>query len=633
VLVFAMLLMLILSAVPAAMAGGLETTPKPDSLIAHGSAAPAAATPSGSIVQGSVQQTSGTVSSSPYQVTISGFTAGTQGGRLLVVGISANNENASSVAFGSAPLKKVASSFHNNDAEFWYLPDPTGTGDIVVTMAGPTSVVAGAYLLSGVDLTNPIPTATRSHARASSPTITLTTASPNSWVLDLPSIWGGVTLGSSSSTPQWDVNVPGGITGASGSLAVSTPSQVTASWTASGGGDAWDDVAIEVKGTTPPAYSGGPVFVWLFGYTGDSFLPEAQLGITQDTLVNVTKNLAATFGKDNLRVVTAVNQIRGSLITPDGVPAIKSYVDSLGEYASVVYGRMDMTMFNLGTTPSVYDEFSLYVNQLDLNGVWVEKAAVYYGQVGQGTFNDMMQNLTTAYPSVQFLLNQAAVKFGIVTPTNGTTWSSMAWITPSLSQNSTNFISLKWVQQLDAVYPGRVVVHWDSDPKVAAQPMGLFASETQAQEISDFSIVWTNVATVGARAIIPVIGSWTCACSDYGGTLYNSLQVGAFSRGTSPYFIQIALGHTSRLTVLTESTAGAALTGFWTQLYMGGVTAAAGYTPANFTLIDGQMYTLEADGYGGCTFDHWQDTGNISNQRDIATSEDVSLTAVLNCGP
>jgi hypothetical protein len=115
--------------------------------------------------------------------------------------------------------------------------------------------------------------------------------------------------------------------------------------------------------------------------------------------------------------------------------------------------------------------------------------------------------------------------------------------------------------------------------------------------------------------------------------LYNSLQVGTFSRGTYPYFVQIAKGETSRLTVLTQATNGGALTGFWVQLYMGGATAATGFTPSNFTLISGQTYTVEVDGYAGCSFDHWQDTGGTNNQRDVATSNDISLTAVLNCGP
>jgi hypothetical protein len=152
------------------------------------------------------------------------------------------------VTYGGVALIRAVSSFHNNDAEFWYLENPVGTADIVVTMAGPTSVVVGAYSFSGVDQTNPIPTTAANYATgAGSPTVSMATQYQNSQVLDLPSIWGGVTLASPTCTQQWDVNVPNQITGASSSSVRSSPGQVTCGWTASGGGDFWDDVAIEVR--------------------------------------------------------------------------------------------------------------------------------------------------------------------------------------------------------------------------------------------------------------------------------------------------------------------------------------------------------------------------------------------------
>ena len=137
--------------------------------------------------------------------------------------------------------------FYNNDAEFWYLTNPSGTGDIVVTMSGPTSVVVGAYSFSGVDQGNPLPTTAILHNTAvGSPKISITTAYPNDWVIDSASIWGGVTLGSPSCTPQWDLNIPNRITGASSWTVVPTPSTVTCGWTASTG-DLWDDVTVEMK--------------------------------------------------------------------------------------------------------------------------------------------------------------------------------------------------------------------------------------------------------------------------------------------------------------------------------------------------------------------------------------------------
>jgi len=196
----------------------------------------------------SVQSTSGTVTSSPYQITLSNFNVGTGNNRLLVVGISSNNQYASSVTFGGMPLSQATTSFYNNDAELWYLVNPSGTGDITVTFAGPTATVVGAYSFSGVNQADPIPTVSSSYnTAAGSPSVSVTTQYPNSLVLDLPSIYGGVTLGSPSCTQEWDFNVQDAITGASSSATAASPGQVTCGWIASNGGDFWDDVAIEIR--------------------------------------------------------------------------------------------------------------------------------------------------------------------------------------------------------------------------------------------------------------------------------------------------------------------------------------------------------------------------------------------------
>jgi len=202
-----------------------------------------------SIVLNNVQSTSGTVSSS-NQITLSNFNAGTSNDRLLIVGVSANNNNVASITFGGVPLTNDVHSFSNNDAEFWYLTNPTGTGDIVVTMSGPTSVVVGAYSFSGINQTSPLPTSiTKHNTTPDSPSITMTTKFANDWVLDLPSIYGGSTLGLPTCTQQWNTNIPHTITGASSSAMIPSPGAVTCSWTASSG-DMWDNIAVEIKGTT-----------------------------------------------------------------------------------------------------------------------------------------------------------------------------------------------------------------------------------------------------------------------------------------------------------------------------------------------------------------------------------------------
>ena len=209
-------------------------------------------TSNGGIALNGVQTTSGTLGS-PSQVTLPNFNAGTGSDRLLVVSVAANDNQVASITFGGTLLTQAVASFFNNDAELWYLANPAGAADIVVTMIGPTSVVVGAYSFSGVNQTGPIPTsATNYSTAAGSPTISITTKYSNSWVLDSPSIYGGVTLGSPSCTQGWDLGVQGAITGASSSTVVPSPRTATCSWTASSG-DYWDDVAVELRASSSPS--------------------------------------------------------------------------------------------------------------------------------------------------------------------------------------------------------------------------------------------------------------------------------------------------------------------------------------------------------------------------------------------
>ena len=207
----------------------------------------ASATTSAGIVLNGTKTTSGAISSSPYTITLSNFNVGSGSNRALVVGVEANNASVSSITFGGVQLTNKVSSFTNNDAEFWYLKNPNGTANIVVTMSAPTQIVVGAYSFFGIDQTNPLPTSATNH-NSGNPAISLTTQYPGSLVLDSPAIYGGSTLGSPTCTQKWDTRVSSTtITGASSSTSPASPSAVTCSWTAGESGDGWDDAAVEVK--------------------------------------------------------------------------------------------------------------------------------------------------------------------------------------------------------------------------------------------------------------------------------------------------------------------------------------------------------------------------------------------------
>jgi hypothetical protein len=230
--------------------------------------------------------TSGTLSSSPYQITLSNFNAGSGTNRILIVGVSGvGGTTVSSVTFAGTPLQQAVGKHDSYDSELWYLVQPTGSGDIVVTMQNSDYVVVGAYAFSGVDQTTPIPTVAKANNNPSSPSISITTQYPGSWVLDLPSISGSTTLsGSGCGTVQWNLHdSQNQITGASSTKLVTTPNQVTCSWIDATGH--WDDVAIELKavGSVSSTFSVSSLSQMDFIY-----LKNGASQITQFFIVNAT---------------------------------------------------------------------------------------------------------------------------------------------------------------------------------------------------------------------------------------------------------------------------------------------------------------------------------------------------------
>lgn len=89
---------------------------------------------------------------------------------------------------------------------------------------------------------------------------------------------------------------------------------------------------------------------------------------------------------------------------------------------------------------------------------------------------------------------------------------------------------------------------------------------------------------------------------------------------------------TSTLTVAAETSDGIPLLGYTAVLNQSGtVIVAKGYTPATFTLNNGQEYTVGVDNYSNCRFDRWLDTGSSTDVRPISISNNTQLTAVLDC--
>ena len=90
---------------------------------------------------------------------------------------------------------------------------------------------------------------------------------------------------------------------------------------------------------------------------------------------------------------------------------------------------------------------------------------------------------------------------------------------------------------------------------------------------------------------------------------------------------------TAPLTVQTQDTTGAAITGYYSILYQNGTTLSSGYTPVVYTLVVGAPYSVLVDGYGNCNFDHWAGTGSTADPVAVTISGPTTMTAVMNCAP
>lgn len=518
---------------------------------------------SDTVMLSNTQSTSGTVSTSPYKITLANFGVGAGSNTLLVVGVSANNADVASVTFAGASLTKAVSSFNNNDAEFWYLTNPSGSGNVVVTMSGSTSVVVNAYVFSGVDQSSPIATtSTNSASIASSPNISITTANQNSLVLELSSIYGGVTLGSPTCAQQSDLNVLNAITGASSLTTAASPRTVTCSWTASNGGDSWDDIAMEIKASG--SGTGG----------GTGGTPPPNCGTDVDIASNFNGNSIAG----------------GNTIWFNSNMKLKSSVPSDG-----------LTIFFTGQTITSND---ITTNVPDSEVIFSPSATTATTSFNTST-NMWVTTVPASFADDVFLSGLAyqVPSGGLPGGENPVTWHG------TISGSAPFSMQWKWGAAVYTSFDdynsiGVKPVHSTS---LDSYPNGDQAGTPENEKSnviggarggggSNWTGSWSSTASASS----------TCQPNSSGQVFLNVNDVDMNGNTLASYAVE--LHDTSGNTIDTED------------------------SPATFAITAGQTYQVEADSFGTCTFDHWDDTGATSDTRTISVQADTSLTAVLTCG-
>lgn len=257
--------------------------------------------------------------------------------------------------------------------------------------------------------------------------------------------------------------------------------------------------------------------VWFFGYVGNVFYPKTELGLSVSAEINVAENLSKVVGKQNLVLLTTVDQIpvynsKGvctGCISKNDIPTIQSYVTKLHKYAAAVDGRLDMLQFNLtalgeygNCEPTtwagvnypgwancpIYNQSRLYLTPvseggLGMNGIWFDHVLWYlnYGfGLNNTAFNIMMQNLTNLNKNSTFILNHTTPpsKWGYITELPGYTWGQQSYVAPSpssLANNTNSCVDLPYfppayclttinsqLQQENINFPGHVIMHFDA---------------------------------------------------------------------------------------------------------------------------------------------------------------------------
>jgi hypothetical protein len=137
----------------------------------------------------------------------------------------------------------------------------------------------------------------------------------------------------------------------------------------------------------------------------------------------------------------------------------------------------------------------------------------------------------------------------------------------------------------------------------------------------------------GMQYLVQVSGNSSCAFISWSDGVASNPRPFTAALGALSFTAVYSCGPTSQLTVDTQLDNGSAITGFYTVLYQNGTIVSTGYSPAQFTVSNGQVYTVEVDGYGSYYFQYWLDTASVNIDRNVTTSANLSITAVMCNGP
>jgi archaellum component FlaF (FlaF/FlaG flagellin family) len=174
--------------------------------------------------------------------------------RILIVGVNTASAALTSVSYGGQAMTNIRSDNNGASAHtsLWYLKNPpTGTNTVTMLVSIVSNVAAGAISFTGVDQTTPIATHNGATGTSTTPSVSVTTSTDESWLVDVVGTVTGPMTTDVGQVERWDT-VQTTTRGAGSTEATSTTGTFTMAWTNEAGSNNWAISAAALKPSGTP---------------------------------------------------------------------------------------------------------------------------------------------------------------------------------------------------------------------------------------------------------------------------------------------------------------------------------------------------------------------------------------------
>ena len=174
-----------------------------------------------------------------------------------------------------------------------------------------------------------------------------------------------------------------------------------------------------------------------------------------------------------------------------------------------------------------------------------------------------------------------------------------------------------------AVSSSQINLSWSAPTDNGGSPITGYKIERSTDMGTTWSTVQNGSSTATTYSDTGLVASTTYS---YRVSAINSIGTG--SPSNTVFATTLAQCSECQLTITTQQNTGGQITGLYIELDQNGQKISSGYSPVTFTLTGGVQYAVKVENYNNYVFDHWLDTGSISNPRQITISSNTQITGI-----